>query len=313
MKLVIQIPCNNEQESISEVLENLPKNINGIDEIEILVIDDGSIDDTLKTVQEYNVKCLRFPKKTGLSNVFKKGIIKALEMNADILVNIDGDNQYCSCDIEKLIQPILKNNADMVIGARPINKIKTFSLAKKFFQKLGSFVVKIISSTEIKDASSGFRAFSKNALLNFNIFNDFTYTIETIIQASKKNLIIENIDIDVNEQKSRKSRLFKNNFDYIFKQAINIIRFFIIYSPCRFFLIFANLLAFVAFVLGFRYLYFYFNHDGIGHVQSLILCAIIFTMSFISYMLAIVGDLFSINRKILEDIQYEIRLKKYKK
>ena len=313
MKLVIQVPCYNEQDNVLEVLKNIPKKINGIKKVEIYLIDDGSTDRTCEIAKDYVDEIIKINKNVGLANAFKIGVQKALENQADILVNIDGDNQYSAECIEKLIEPILKRNVDMVIGTRPIDNIKTFSFFKKFLQKFGSVIVKLISNVDIKDAASGFRAFSRNALLNLNIFNSFTYTIETIIQAKNKNLTVENVDIEVNVQKNRKSKLFKSNFDYIFKQAKNLIRFFIIYRPCRFFNIFASLLFLIGFSLGGRFLFFYLNQDGQGHIQSLILCAIVLILSFICYMLAIVGDLFSINRKILEDIQYELRQNKYKK
>ncbi len=313
MKLVIQIPCHNEEDSVLEVLKSIPKNYSGIDEVEIFVIDDASNDKTAKIASDFGVEVIKLPQKSGLANVFKIGMKEALKKGADILVNIDGDNQYCACDIEKLIQPVLNNKADIAIGTRPISKIKTFSLFKKALQKFGSFVIKSLTKTQIKDAASGFRAFSGNALLKLNVFNDFTYTIETIIQAKYKNLSIENVDIDVNVQKNRKSKLFKNIFDYVFKQAKNTIRFFIIYRPFKFFSFISSLLFLFGFILGARFLYFYFTNDGSGHIQSLILCAIVLTLSFICFMLAIIGDLFSINRKILEDIQFEIRQNKYKK
>lgn len=312
MKLVIQIPCYNEQENVLEVLSAIPKNIDGIDEIEIFVINDGSSDKTSKIARDFGVNVIDIPFKRGLSNAFKVGINNALKNKADILVNLDGDNQYDARDIEKLIQPILAGS-DMVVGARPIDKIKTFSPIKKILQKFGSHIVKLVSGLDIKDAASGFRAFNRNAMLHLNVFNNFTYTIETLIQAKYKNLKVKNVDININEQKNRKSKLFKNNFDYIFKQAKNLIRFFIIYRPARFFSIIASLLFLIGFILGARFLYFYFFQDGSGHIQSLILCAIILTMSFIIAMLAIVGDLFSINRKILEEIRLEIRQNKYKK
>jgi len=313
MKLVIQIPAHNEQESILEVLKSIPKKIKGIDEIEIFVINDASEDKTSQIAKEFGVKVLDLAQKHGLASVFKIGAKHALSLKADILVNIDGDNQYCAYDIEKLISPIINNEADIVIGARPIDKIKTFSLFKKIMQRFGSFMVKIVSKIDIKDAASGFRAYSRNALLHLNIFNSFTYTIESIIQAKYKNLIIKNVDINVNPQENRKSKLFKNSFDYIFKQAKNLIRFFIIYRPCKFFNTIASILFSIGFILGLRFLYFYFTSSGQGHIQSLILCAIILTLSFICFMLAIVGDLFTINRKILEDIQFEQRQEKYKK
>jgi len=312
MKLVIQIPCHNEQESILEVLQSIPKEIKGIDNIEIFVINDGSSDDTSKIAQNFGAKVIEISQKSGLANAFKVGLSNALKNKADILVNIDGDNQYCASDIEKLIQPIL-NGADIAIGTRPIDKIETFSPLKKFLQKFGSLMVKIISGLNVKDAASGFRAFNQNAMLHLNVFNNFTYTIETIIQAKYKNLIVKNVDISVNKQKNRKSKLFKNNFDYIFKQAKNLIRFFIIYRPAKFFSLLSSLLFITGFIIGARFLYFYFTQDGSGHIQSLILCTIILTLSFMSGMLAIVGDLFSINRKILEDIQFELRQNKYKK
>ncbi len=313
MKLVIQIPCFNEEANIQSVLEEIPKKIKGIKEIKVIVLDDGSTDKTSEIAKKYNVETIKSNYNVGLSNTFKTGVTKALEENADILVNIDGDNQYCAKDIEKLIKPILENTCDIVIGTRPINKIKTFSPFKKILQKFGSFIVKLISKTDIKDAASGFRAFSKKALLNINVFNSFTYTIETIIQAKNKNLLIKNVDIDVNIQKNRKSKLFKNNYDYIFKQAKTLIRFFIIYRPVKFFTTLANIFLFFGIILALRYLHFYISNDGSGHIQSLILCAITTILSFILYMIAILGDLFTINRKLLEDIQYELRVNKYKK
>lgn len=313
MKLVIQIPCYNEQDNILEVLHSIPKKISGIDFIEIVVIDDNSSDNTVKIAQNFGVKVIKSDRHIGLAQIFKSGINYALENDADILVNIDGDNQYCASDIEKLVLPIIDNSADIVIGTRQINKIKTFSYFKKYLQKFGSACVKLISKEDVEDAASGFRAFNRNALLKLNIFNNFTYTIETIIQAKYKNLIIKSVEINTNTQLGRKSRLFKSDFDYVFKQAKNLIRFFIIYRACRFFNILSLIFFLFGLSLGLRFLYFYIISDGTGHIQSLILCAILLTFSFVCFMLAIVGDLFSINRKILEDIQFEIRQNKYKK
>ncbi len=314
MKLVIQIPCYNEGECILEVLKNLPKKLLGIDKIEVVVLDDGSDDDTSKIALNYGVdKVIKSQINRGLSYNFMTGVNYALEIGADVLVNIDGDNQYCASDIQKLINPILENSCDIVIGARDIKNIKAFSSFKKAMQKFGSLMVKLISGIDVKDAASGFRAFSKDALLNLNVFNQFSYTIETIVQAKNKNLKVTNVDINVNEQINRKSKLFKNDFDYIFKQAKNLIRFFIIYRPARFFMINAFIFFFLGLLISFRYLWFFFNFDGSGHVQSLILASIIFILSFLCFILAIIGDLFSINRKLLEDIQYKLRCDKYKK
>lgn len=313
MKLVIQIPAHNEQDSILEVLHSIPKKINNVDEIEIFVLNDGSNDKTSQICKENNVNVIDIYPKKGLSYAFQLGIENALKNKADILVNLDGDNQYNAQDIEKLITPILENKADITIGARPIDKISTFSKSKKILQKFGSFIVSKFINTDIKDATSGFRALNRNALLKLNIFNSFTYTIEMLIQAKFKNLSIVNVEIKTNPQPNRKSRLFKNNFDYIIKQTKNLIRFFIIYKPCRFFGLFSLILLIIGLSIGARFLYYFINFEGNGHIQSLILCAIIMTLSFICAMLAIVGDLFSINRKLLEDIQLEIRQNKYKK
>lgn len=314
MKLVIQIPCFNEQESILEVLTNIPKKIKGIDEIEINLLDDGSEDDTVKIAKDFGIKnIISSNKNQGLSYNFIVGINNAIEQNCDILVNLDGDNQYNSCDIEKLIEPILNKKADIVVGTRPIDKIKTFSKTKKLLQKIGTFITKLITGIEIKDATSGFRAYSKKALLHLNIFNPFTYTLESLIQANIKKLIVENVEIRVNPQINRKSKLFKSDFIYIYKQARTLIRYFIIYRPCRFFMSFSIIFFFVSLIIGFRFLYFYFNHLGTGHIQSLILCSILSFIAFTFFVLAIISDLLSINRKLLENIQYEIRLSKYKK
>ena len=307
MKLIIQIPCFNEEDNISKVLDKLPKSIKAIDEIEIVVLDDNSTDKTIEIAKNYSVKIIKAKQHIGLSGIFNKGIEYAIENNADILVNIDGDNQYKPNEIEKLIQPIINNDADIVIGARPINKIKTFSPVKKLLQKLGSLIVKIISQINIKDAASGFRAYNKDAIIKTIIYNDYTYTIESIIQAKSKNLTIKNIDIEVNEQNNRKSKLVKNNFSYILKQGINLIRFFIIYSPVKFFGIISLVLFSFATVIGVRFLYFFFNNGGKGHIQSLILCAIIFILSFIIANIAILSDILSINRKVSENIQEKLR------
>ncbi len=314
MKLVIQIPCYNEQECILEVLKNIPKKIKGIDEIKTIVIDDGSTDKTSDIASEFGVdKIIKFKKNRGLSCAFRTGINEALKLNADILVNIDGDNQYKGAEIEKLLEPVLNNECDISIGTRPICSIKTFSFVKKLLQKLGSKTVKILSGMEVEDAASGFRAFNKNALLKLNIFNPFTYTVESIIQAKNKNLLIKNVKISTNPQPKRKSKLFKSDFDYVFKQTKNIVRFFLIYRPCRFFSIIASLFFFSGIFIAFRFLYFFILNQGQGHIQSLILCSILMGLSFMCFICAILGDLLSINRKLLEDIQFELRQKKYKK
>ncbi len=306
MKLVVQIPCYNEEDNIFDVINSIPKKIDGIDEIVILVLNDGSTDNSEKIIKSFDVQCIK-TKHIGLAEIFKQGFEFAIKNNADIVVNFDGDNQYKAQDIEKLILPIIKDEADITIGTRPIDKIKTFSFTKKILQKVGTFIVKIISNVEIKDATSGFRAYNKKAILKTNIFNNYTYTIENIIQAKTKNLVIKNIDIETNLQINRKSKLVKNNLHYIFKQAINLLRFFVIYSPVKFFGSISLFFFLVGIFLGFRYLFYFYNHQGIGHIQSLILCSITLVVSFILANIMILSDILSINRKILEDIQEKIR------
>ncbi len=313
MKLVIQIPAYNEETTISTVLEALPKKLNNISEIYTLVINDGSNDKTYEIAKKYCNEVINLEQNKGLANAFMVGLNRAIELSADILVNIDADNQYCADDIEKLISPIIQNKADISIGSRPIDKIKEFSFLKKLLQKFGSFVVKNISGINVKDAPSGFRAYSKEAILKMNIFSNFSYTIESLLQAKDKNLSVINVDISLNSQTQRKSRLFKNIFDYIFKQAKTLLRFWVIYSPAKFFAKIACMFLFFGLLIGIRFLYYFFFVTGVGHIQSLILCAIFLIISFMLYMLAVLGDLFSINRKILEDIQYELRKQKCKK
>mgnify|MGYP004727446579 CR=1 FL=1 len=306
MKLVVQIPCYNEEDNIFEAINSIPKKINGINEIVILVLNDGSNDNSEQIINQFDVQYIK-TKHVGLAEIFRIGFEYAIKNNADIVVNFDGDNQYKAKDIEKLILPIIKDEADITIGTRPINKIKTFSLTKKILQKMGTFIVKIISNAEIKDATSGFRAYNKKAILKTNIFNNYTYTIENIIQAKSKNLVIKNIDIETNLQINRKSKLVKSNLHYIFKQAINILRFFVIYSPVKFFGFISLFFFLIGIILGFRYLFYFYNHQGTGHIQSLILCSITLMISFILANIMILSDIQSINRKILEDMQEKIR------
>lgn len=313
MKLVIQIPCYNEEENISKVLESIPKKIKGIDKIEIIVLNDGSTDNSTSIAKQYkNVEVVE-SKKIGLAKIFNMGLNEAIQKQADILVNIDADNQYKASDIEKIIKPILNNKADIIIGTRPINKIKTFSLLKKFLQKFGSFIVKVMTGYKIYDAASGFRAYSKKAILNLNIFSNFTYTIESLIQAKSKNLVVNSVDIEINNQPKRKSRLFGNIFTYVFKQGVTLIRYFIIYKPFRFFGSISLLLFIFGLIIGIRFLLCYFNGFGNGHIQSLILCSILLIAAFIVFIIAIAGDLLAINRKLLEDIQLRLKEKTYKK
>lgn len=308
MKLIIQIPCYNEEASLPITLNALPKQISGIDEIEILVIDDGSTDKTVEVAKANGVQhIVSMPHNCGLAKAFVAGINGALAQGADIIVNTDADNQYCADDIEKLVRPILNKEADIVIGTRPVSNISHFSLLKKNLQKLGSWVMRRVSSTQVEDAPSGFRAFSRAAALQINIFDNYTYTLETIIQARAKGLQLVCVPINVNPD-LRKSKLVRNMFDYIKRSVFTMLRMFIIYRPFRFFSILASLFFISGSLIGLRFLYYYVFSSGSGHIQSLILSAILIIISVQIGVIAILSELFSINRKLLEDIQRRIKL-----
>ena len=285
----------------------LPESIEGIDEIEILIINDGSTDRTVDVAKSLGVKSFaNMPHNCGLAKAFVAGLHKALEMGADIIVNTDADNQYCADDIEKLVKPILSGEADIVIGARPVTSIEHFSPLKKFLQKLGSSVMRLVSSTEVEDAPSGFRAFSRNAALQMNVFDNYTYTMETIIQAKAKGLVLKSVPVRVNAD-LRKSKLVKNMFDYIVRSVFTMLRMFLIYRPFRFFAIIAGIFLLLGTILGLRFLYYYIFTSGSGHIQSLILSAILIITGVQIAVIAVMSELFSINRKLLEDIQRRLK------
>ncbi len=311
-KLIIQIPCYNEEETILTTLNALPKSIDGIDEINVLIINDGSNDNTSKIAKDWGALIVDISNNKGLANAFRVGIQECLRLGADIIVNTDADNQYSADDIEKLVKPILFGEADITIGARNISEIKEFSPVKKFLQKLGSSVLRLISSTSVDDAPSGFRAFSKEAAVKLNVFDNYTYTMETIIQAGAKGLNVKSVPIKVNKE-LRKSKLVKNIFDYVFKSAKTILRMFIVYRPFRFFALISGLFGLAGLALVCRFIYFFINGGGNGHVQSLIFASVFLISSVLLLIVAVLGDLMSINRRLLEDIQTRIRNLELKK
>ncbi len=307
MKLIIQIPCYNEEVALPVTLSQLPVKIEGIDEIEVLVCDDGSTDRTIEIAEEYGVKYIETSTHhRGLARTFTAGIQRALKEGADIIVNTDADNQYCADDIEKLVKPIIEKRADIVIGARPIKDIKNFSYFKKILQFLGSKIVRLISSTATEDAPSGFRAFSRDAALALNVFDNYTYTIETVIQSKTKGLHILSVPIRVNNT-YRKSRLVKNIFTYIQKNSFTILRMFIIYRPFRFFAIIGGLMLLSGLLLVLRFLFHYMLDEGSGHIQSLIVASIFIITGFQTIIFGVLADLLSINRKLVEDIQVRVK------
>lgn len=307
MKLIIQIPCFNEEDSLPITLTALPKQIEGIDVIETMIIDDGSTDKTVDVASWNGVNhILRLNRHQGLASAFKMGLSESVKLGADIIVNTDADNQYCADDIQALIKPILENKADIVIGARPINDIKSFSLLKKFLQNLGSTVMRFVSSADVQDAPSGFRAFNREAASLLNVFDKYTYTMETIIQAKPKGLEITSVPIHTNPE-VRKSRLVKNMFDYVINSIFTMIRIFIIYRPFRFFITIAIFSLVIGIIIGFRYLYYFCHGAGTGHVQSLILASIFIISGVQIALIAILADLLAINRKLIEDVQLRVK------
>jgi glycosyltransferase involved in cell wall biosynthesis len=312
LKLIIQIPCYNEEDFLPVTLKGLPEKIKSVDIIEYMVIDDGSTDKTVEVAEKYGVHhIIKLPGHLGLAKAFIKGIKSALGLGADIIVNIDADNQYCADDIEKLVEPIIENKAEIVVGERPIEEMADFSKIKKILQKFGSWVVKIVSGTTIKDAPSGFRAISKEAAFRLNIFSKYTYTLETIIQAGLSGITILSVPVRVNKN-LRPSRLIKSIPSYINISLITMLRIFIIYKPLRFFLGIGTVFMVPGIVLGIRFLYLFATGDGAGHVQSLIFTAILIILGVLFGVLGLLGDLISINRRLLEDMQYNFNKEIYK-
>ncbi|MES9992458.1 MAG: glycosyltransferase family 2 protein [Candidatus Thiodiazotropha sp.] len=307
MKLIIQIPCYNEEKTLALALAELPREVAGFDQVEWLVIDDGSTDATRQVALDNGVDhVVGFTRNQGLAKVFMLGLDACVRRGADVIVNTDADNQYDASYIPKLIQPILDEKADMVIGARPIKMIEHFSLTKKLLQHLGSSVVRKVSQTDVPDAPSGFRAFSRDAAMKLNVFNEYTYTLETIIQAGMKHMAVTSVPVEVNED-LRPSRLVKSISSYIKKSVVTILRIFVVYKPFRFFLITGLILFGIGLILGLRFLFYYFLGDGQGHIQSVILAGVMMGIGFQTILVAFVADLLSVNRKLLEEIQYRLR------
>ena len=306
-KLIIQIPCYNEEETLGITLATLPRELPGVDTVEWLIVNDGSTDRTVEVAQANGVDhIVNFRHNQGLAKAFLAGIEACLKADADIIVNTDADNQYCADDIPKLIEPILLGKAEIVVGARQIKQIKHFSPTKKFLQKFGSWVVRVASNTSILDAPSGFRAFSREAALRLNVFNDYTYTLETIIQSGQKGMAITSVPIRTNRY-LRPSRLVKSIPSYVKRSLLTILRIFMTYKPLRFFVILGSIPFTLGSLLGIRWLILYFAGTPRAHVPSLILAAILILIGFQLWMFGLVADLMAVNRKILEDIQLRLR------
>ena len=307
MKLIIQIPCYNEAETLEVALNDLPKQINGIDDIEYLIINDGSKDNTVEVAKNWGVHyVVNFKCNKGLAKGFMAGLDACLRQGADIIVNTDADNQYCGADIEKLVRPILDGKADIVIGERPIDDTEHFSPLKKKLQHIGSWTVRVASKTDVPDAPSGFRAYSRQAALKMNVVNEYTYTLETIVQAGRNKMAITSVPIRTNPE-LRKSRLFNSMFGYIKKSMLTIIRAFMMYKPLRFFTIIGSSIFLIGLILGIRFLVFVFMGESGGHIQSLILASTLLLLGFQTFISGLQADLIASNRKLLEDIQERVR------
>ena len=300
MKLIVQIPCFNEEKTLAETVADLPREVAGVDEVEILVIDDGSTDRTLEVARRAGVDhIVRHTGNRGLASAFRSGVDACLRGGADIIVNTDADNQYCGGDIEKLVAPIVCGRADIVVGDRQTQQVEGFSFGKKLLQRMGSFVVRRLSNTTIPDAVSGFRALSRSAAMRINIVSGFSYTIEMLIQAGKKRMSVQSVPIRVNP-KTRESRLFRSIPQFVAQSVATMIRTYSIYQPLRIF----GTLGLTLLVFGgtpvVRFLYFYSIGDGSGHVQSLVLGASLLAAGFVTVLIGAMADLIASNRKLIE-------------
>lgn len=301
MKVFVQIPCLNEEKTLPSVLKTIPKKIRGVDSIEILIIDDGSTDRTVEIAKKYGVKhFVIHSKNMGLARSFHDGVNYALAQGADIIVNTDGDNQYPQEAIGELVQPIINGEAEIVIGDRQTRQIEHFSWFKKLMQRFGSWVVNKAAGTNLPDAASGFRAYSKEALMRINIITQFSYCMETIIQAGNKHIPITSIEIRTNP-KTRESRLFKNIWQHMFRSGTAIVRSYVMYRPHLIFISLGTFLLILGLVPFIRYAVLYLSGDRGSHIQSLLLGAVLIFAAIIAYALAVISDIIRTNRTLLED------------
>lgn len=307
MKLIIQIPCYNEAGTLQIALNDLPKHIDGIDEIEYLIINDGSQDNTVEVARKWGVHyVVNFKRNKGLAYGFMAGIDACLRNGADIIVNTDADNQYVADDIEKLVRPILEGKTDIVIGERPIDQTEHFSPLKKKLQHLGSWTVRKASNSDIPDAPSGFRAFSRDAAMRLNVTNEYTYTLETIVQAGRNKIAQTSVPIRTNGE-LRPSRLFNSMLGYVKKSMLTILRAYLMYSPLKTFTIISLITFLIGFIIDLRYVVYLIIGQGGGHVQSLILGSMMILLGITVFVIGLLADLIAKNRKLLEDIQYHVR------
>jgi glycosyltransferase involved in cell wall biosynthesis len=306
MKLIVQIPCLNEEATLPETLRAVPRSIPGIDVVEVLVVDDGSTDRTSEVARANGADhIVRFTRRKGLAAVFMAGLDASLRLGADVIVNTDADHQYPGHEIPRLVAPILAGEADMVIGDRGVDDVAHFSWTKRRLQGAGSWVVRKVSGTGVTDATSGFRALTREAALRINIVSEFTYTLESIIQAGKKRLAVAHLPIAARE--TRPSRLFTSTWDYVKRSAATILRIYAMYEPFKVFVLTGGLLLAGGLVLGARYAYYWWLGDIRGHVQSAILSVLLLILGFQTLQWGVMADLVANNRKLIEDLLYRVR------
>lgn len=306
MKLIIQIPCYNEEATLPIVLQALPKHVPGIDTVEVMVVDDGSTDHTIQVARDWGVQhVLRLPHR-GLARAYAAGLETALRLGADLIVNTDADNQYPGSDIPRLVEPILAGQAEMVIGDRGVTHVAEFSLLKRWLQGLGSAVVQRASGLTTPDATSGFRAISREAALRMLVLSDYSYTLETLIQAGARGISVAYVRVHINPT-LRPSRLMRSLPDYLANSAQTIVRAYTMYRPLRVFLTIGAAMVLSGVALGVRFLYFYLNGDGDGHLQSLIFSAVLLMLGFQVGLIGLMADLINFNRKIMEETLYRVR------
>jgi glycosyltransferase involved in cell wall biosynthesis len=307
MKLIIQIPCFNEQDQLPTTLADLPRTVEGFDEVEWLVVDDGSTDRTIEVARAHGVDhIVKLTNNKGLATAFQAGLDACLKLGADVAVNTDADNQYDGRDIPKLVKPIVDGRADMVVGDRVVESVEHFSPLKKRLQRFGSWVVRGASGTDIPDATSGFRAYNREAAIQVQVVSKFTYTLETIIQAGKMLVAVEHTPIRTNE-KTRDSRLFPSMWAYVRRNTISIFRIYALYEPLKVFMTAAAVVGLASFVIWGRFLYFYIDGSGSGHVQSLILGAVLFIAAVQLAALGVVGDILAGSRVLQQRILERVR------
>ena len=302
-KLIIQVPCFNEQDTLPVTLRALPRSLSGVDTVEWLVVDDGSSDRTVEVARAHGVDhVVALPRNQGLAAAFMAGLDACLLAGADVIVNTDADNQYNADDIAALIAPILDGKADLVVGCRPIATIPHFSPIKKSLQRIGSWVVRVVSRTDVPDAPSGFRAISRAAAMRMNVFSRYTYTLETLIQAGQHNMAVAWVPVRVNPD-LRPSRLVRSVTGYVTRSLLTIVRIFVLYKAFVFLLAISIMLVTPGVILGVRFLYFIAIGEGAGHVQSLILASLLISLGSVIAVTGVLADLVSVNRRILEDIR----------